>query len=66
MITYRQLQTIISRMNEEQLDCTATIHLHSKDEFYAVDHIELVSEQEEDRLDDGHPVLVVFDEEIRK
>lgn len=66
MITYKQLQQAIARMNDAQLNCNAVIHLHSKDEFYAVDHIELVSEQEEDRLDDGHPVLVVFDEEIRK
>ena len=51
-------------MTEEQLDCDVTIHLHSKDEFYAIDHIELVSAQEEDRLDDGHPVLIVFDERL--
>jgi hypothetical protein len=48
-------------MNEEQLDSNVTIHLDSIDEFLPVHHAELVNDNEEDRLDDGHPVLIVFD-----
>jgi hypothetical protein len=61
MITYRQLQQYIEKMNEEQLDSNVTIHLDSIDEFLPVHHAELVNDNEEDRLDDGHPVLIVFD-----
>lgn len=60
-MTYGQLKDYIDRMNPEQLASTVTIHLDSVDEFFPVDHAELVNDQEEDRLDDGHPILVVFD-----
>lgn len=63
MITYRQLAKKIATMTEEQLDSHVTVHLDSVDEFFPVDHYELNdAEQEDDRLDDGHPVLVVFDD----
>jgi len=58
MITYRQLQDYISRMTEEQLNANVTVWID--DEFLSVDHAELVNDNEEDRLDDGHPILVVL------
>lgn len=63
MITYREMGEKINRMTDEQLDSHMTVHLQSKDEFFAVDHYELTDDQEEDRLDDGHPILVVLDGE---
>lgn len=58
MITYRQLQDYISRMTEEQLNANVTVWID--DEFLSVDHAELVNDNEEDRLDDGHPILVIL------
>lgn len=60
-MTYQQLKDYCDRMTPEQLAASVTIHLGSKDEFFPVDHAELVSDQEEDRLEDGHPILVVLD-----
>jgi hypothetical protein len=47
-------------MNSEQLMQHVTIHFGPNDEYYQVDHLELANDQEEDRLDDGHPFLVVY------
>jgi hypothetical protein len=58
MITYKQLQDYISRMTPEQLDQNVTVWID--DEFLPVDHAELVDNNEEDRLDDGHPILVIL------
>jgi len=58
MITYRQLQDYISQMTEEQLNANVTVWID--DEFLSVDHAELVNDNEEDRLDNGHPILVVL------
>jgi len=48
-------------MTPKQLESNVTIHLDSIDEFFPVDHAELVNDNEEDRLNDGHPVLIVLD-----
>ena len=61
-MTWLKLKQYIERMTQEQLNQDVTIHLDSKDEFFAVDHAELCDSNEEDRLDDGHPYLVVFDQ----
>lgn len=61
-MTYRELSEWIQQMTPVQLDSTVTVHLGEEDEFYPVDHGELTNDQEEDRLDDGHPYLVVFNE----
>lgn len=50
-------------MTADQLVSDVTIHLHSQDEYYSVDHYELTDDNEEDRLDDGDPFLVVLDGE---
>ncbi len=60
--TYEQLAEYIERMTPEQRQMSVTIHLNSTDEYYPVDHAELTNDQEEDRLDDGHPVLIVLDD----
>jgi hypothetical protein len=60
-MTWRELREKIDAMTFEQVISAVTIHLHSRDEYYAVDHFELVNDNEEDRLDDGHPFLVVLD-----
>lgn len=62
-ITWNELYAKIMRMNSAQLATDVTIHLQSDDEFYPADHLELVNDNEEDRLDDGHPFLVVLDGE---
>lgn len=63
---YRELFVQCSKMTDEQLDADVVIHLHSEDAFFAVDHLELVDCQEEDRMPDGHPVLIVFDCDINE
>lgn len=61
MITYRELNVLINKMTDEQLDCNVTVCLED-DELFQVNHLELNdADQEDDRLDDGHPVLIVFD-----
>jgi hypothetical protein len=61
-MTYLQLADSISRMTKEQAYSDVTIHLSSKDEYYKVEHIEITDDNEEDRLDDGHPVLIIGDD----
>lgn len=65
---YRDLLDKCKRMTEEQLNMDVTIHVNkltvSDDEFLKVDHLELIDVQEDDRLDDGHPILVIFDIEL--
>lgn len=62
MMTYLELADKISRMTKIQAYSDVTIHLSSKDEYYKVEHLELSDDNEEDRLDDGHPVLIVGDD----
>ena len=62
-MTYKQLaEKILSTFTQEQLSSDITIYLSSQDEFYKIDHLELTNDEEEDRLDDAHPILVVIDE----
>lgn len=61
---YRELLDKCIRMTKEQLDMDVTVHVASSDEFFGVDHLELTDDQEEDRLDDGHPILVIIDIEL--
>lgn len=62
-MTYEDLYAYIGKMTPEQRQMTVTVHL-PEDEFIAVHHAELTNDQEEDRLDDGHPYLVVLGAEI--
>ena len=61
-MTYRDLLSKILKMTNAQMYSDVTIHLSSKDEYYKVEHLELTDDNEEDRLDDGHPVLIVGDD----
>ena len=61
-MTYRDLRDKILRMNNAQLDSKVVIHLSSKDEYYKVEHIEITDDNNEDRLEDGHPALIVGDD----
>jgi hypothetical protein len=62
-MTYRDLWNKIELMTTEQLDLPVTVHLSDIDEFFPVDHLELTdAAQDEDRLEDGHPILVVFND----
>lgn len=58
-MTYADLADKISRMTKEQYFSDVTIYLSSKDECYKVDRLEFTDEQEEDRLDNGHPILIL-------
>ncbi len=61
-MTYLELADKISRMTKEQAYSEVMIHLSSKDEYYKVDHIDITDENEEDRLEDGYPALIVGDD----
>lgn len=61
---YRDLLDKCEQMSEEQLNMDVTVHVASSDEFFKVDHLELTDDQEDDRLNDGHPILVIFDIEL--
>lgn len=61
---YRDLLDKCEQMSEEQLNMDVTVHVASSDEFFKADHLELTDDQEDDRLDDGHPILVIFDIEL--
>lgn len=56
-MTYRELLTALSKLTDEQLDCSVTVELEEQDEFYPVELYICGSWQ--GVLDDGHPVLVV-------
>ncbi len=61
-MTYRELIAELGKLNSEQLDCDVTVHLREIDEFYAVvtDYpLCLAVGTVEDRLDEGHPYLVI-------
>jgi hypothetical protein len=49
-------------MTPDQLDSAVTAHLGLCDEYVPVDHLELVDSNEDDRLGDGHPVLIILKE----
>jgi hypothetical protein len=61
-MTYKELaEKILNTFNDDQLYYDVTIHLGSNDEYYKIDDLALTNDEEEDRLDDGHPILVVLD-----
>jgi len=53
-MTYRELSNIISKLEQQQMDCDVTISVN--DEFYPAS-FEIVSN--DDRLDDNHPIIVI-------
>ncbi len=59
-MTYKQLaEKILNTFTDEQLNSDVTVHTSSADEFHRVDHMELVNDNEEDRLPDGFPILCI-------
>ena len=62
-MTYLQLSDILSIMTKEQLCTDVTIYLSGKDEYYKVEDNEFYTDDMvEDRLDHGHPFLIVHEE----
>ena len=61
IMIWAQLQAKIAAMTEEQLLSDVTVYINRSDEFIPVEHFELCNDNEEDRLDDGHPYLVLRD-----
>lgn len=59
-MTYEQLKEKIMQMTAEQLACDVTVFNGNDDEYYPIDHLELTNDQEDDRLDDGHPFMVML------
>jgi hypothetical protein len=60
-ITYRELQRMLGRMTDEQLDMDISVYSEAPDEFYSVEGIGFIKDGEEasDVLDVGHPYLVI-------
>jgi hypothetical protein len=61
-MTYRELAEYISKLNDEQKDSDVTVFVADQDEFYPLVAGCPVSEAKEigeDRLDEGHPYLVI-------
>ena len=54
-MTYRELLTHIEDLEEEQLDFKVMGYVD--EEFYSISKIEI--KDKNDRLDDGHPYLIV-------
>ena len=57
---WSELKIKIDAMTDSQLDSDVTVFLDETDEFIRADHFELCNDNEEDRLDDGHPYLVIL------
>ena len=60
-MTYAQLAAKISTMTEDQLNSDVTVYVSDVDEFYSVvdDYPFLISCDDTDVLDTGHPYLVI-------
>ena len=60
-MTYAQLAEKISTMTEDQLNSDVTVYVSGVDEFYSVvdDYPFLISCDDTDVLDIGHPYLVI-------
>ena len=56
-ITYKELLGVLQKMSESELQQTLTVKDSGADEIYPVDCV-LVTGAEEDRLDEGHFMLV--------
>jgi hypothetical protein len=55
MMTYRQLEKWIGRLDESQKDCDVTAFLSGQTEYIPLEGV--FCEEESDVLDKGHPVL---------
>jgi hypothetical protein len=57
-MTYKELQTLLSELSDEQLNMTATVYFADADEYWAIDS-PAISGEDNDVLDADHPYLVV-------
>ena len=57
MITWREIVTFLSTLDDDQLDDTATVWDVEQGEFYACDFLEL--QDGDDILDDGHLFIAI-------
>jgi hypothetical protein len=56
-MTYKELLEMLSKLNQEQLNQTVTMHHHFSDEYYPVSQCGIVCDT--DVLDENHFVLMV-------
>ena len=54
-MTYRELLQLMEELEEEQLDFKVMCYID--EEFYAAEEMQI--KEKNDRLDDGHPYIVV-------
>lgn len=72
--TYRQLGEIIKDMPDSQKDCDVTVHVKTKtgnvllfnEEFLSINKLDFVNDQDNDVLDDQHPVLLIWPEGLEE
>ena len=58
-MTWKELQTHIEAMDEEQANTDVTVHLTRTDEFFAIPDIDYISEDGNGTLDPLHPFLIL-------
>lgn len=62
-MTYGELLAQLYELNPEQLQQTVTIKFRADDEFYPINKLSIITEDEDDAdvLDAGHPYLTIAD-----
>lgn len=58
-MTYAKLLEELKKLNPEQLDMAATIHIDDIDEYYGIHGFDFTDETKCDVLDDKHPVMFI-------
>jgi len=58
-MNWNDLRKKTDAMDASQLFMDVVVYCNGSDEFMPVSHFELCNDTEEDRLDDGHPYLVL-------
>lgn len=56
-MTYNELKTAITKLSPSQLNMDVTCYIEKDDEFFAISHIEIMTNN--DILDDTHPFFVI-------
>lgn len=63
MLTFRDLLNQLQSLPVEKLDLSVTVYDRNQDEFYPVQKVSF-SEDTDDILDGGHPILLINGENI--
>ncbi|MEA3339250.1 MAG: hypothetical protein U9R15_04730 [Chloroflexota bacterium] len=58
-MTYKQLLEKLIKLNDSQLNMTASIHLPFDDEYYGVRSFGYTNERDCDVLDNNHPIMTI-------